>query len=388
MDRRMLTRDSTKLRGMVSGSISRRHSGGFSMVELILALGLGLVVTAGIVQLFVGNNQTYSLLTGQSRLQESARYAMEFITQSARSAGYFGCDPENDKIYNTLNGPWTSLYEMDLTNPIQAYNYTGNGTATGPGDWTPTLAPLPRVAGPATNMVNAGTGIDLTTVIPGTDFLVFRRVEIPGAPIAGIVQPNTNPIVVIDEGDFDFAVNDFAVISNCEQAALFRITGVAAGPAAPSGEPTFSLTRGAGAGIYENAAGRTLSDEGIPYGTGVNGQATTVGRVITDIYYIARGAGVNNRGQNPRALWRRSGTTAPVELVEGVENLQVLVGIDNTPTDNNNSANRYIDFNALGATDIVRSLRIEVTTSTVDVVTDGNAPVSRTFVQTISMRNA
>lgn len=371
------------------GRLGRRHSGGFSLVELILALGLGLVVTAGIVQLFVGNNQTYNLLHGQSRLQESARYAMEFITQSARSSGYFGCDPDNDKIYNTLNGPWTSLYEMDLTNPIQAYDYTGDGTSTAITAWTPTLAPLPRQtgAGASINTVNNNTGIDLTRVIPGTDMLVFRRVEIPGMPISDIVQPNTNPIVVIDEGDFDFAVNDFAVISNCEQAALFRVTGVAAGPAASSGEATFSLTRASGAGVYQNSAA-PLSDEGIPYGTGINSQATTVGRVITDIYYIAQGAGVNNRGQTPSSLWRRSGTTAPVELVEGVENLQVLVGIDNTPNDNNASANRYIDFNALGATDVVRSLRIEVTTSTVDVVTDGNNPVSRTFVQTINMRNA
>ena len=385
----MKTQTSQRSRVQMRGGLGPRRVSGFSLVELILALGLGLVVTAGIVQLFVGNNQTYNLLHGQSRLQESARYAMEFITQSARSAGYFGCDPDNDKIYNTLNGPWTSLYEMDLTNPIQAYNYTGNGTDTGINDWTPSLAPLPRQtgAGASINTVNNGTGIDLATVIPGTDMLVFRRVEIPGAPIADIVQPNTNPIVVVDEGDIDFAANDFAVISNCEQAALFRVTGVAAGAAAASGEATFSLTRAAGAGIYENSAG-PLSEEGIPYGTGVNSQGTTVGRVITDIYYIAEGAGVNNRGQNPRSLWRRSGTTAPVELVEGVENLQVLVGIDNTPNDNNRSANRYVDFNALGATDVVRSLRIEVTTSTVDVVTDGNNPVSRTFVQTINMRNA
>ena len=74
------------------------RSAGFSLIEMLLALGLGLIVTAGVVQLFVGNNQTYSLLTGQSRLQESARYTMEFITQSARSSGYFGCDPDNDKV--------------------------------------------------------------------------------------------------------------------------------------------------------------------------------------------------------------------------------------------------------------------------------------------------
>lgn len=62
------------------------------MIELMLALGLGVVVTAGIVSLFVGNNQTYTLLNGQSRMQEAARFSVDFISRSARSAGYLGCD--------------------------------------------------------------------------------------------------------------------------------------------------------------------------------------------------------------------------------------------------------------------------------------------------------
>ncbi len=361
---------------------------GFSMIELILALGLGLIVTAGVVQLFVGNNQTYTVLTGQSRLQESARYAMDFITRSARSTGYYGCDPDNDKIYNTLNGPWANVFEMDLTNPIQAFDYTGDGTGTDLGDWTPSITVLPRMTGASSsiNTVEDGTGINVDDLVPDTDILVFRRVEVPGAPISEIVQSAANPITVIDEGDIDFAVDDFAGLSNCEQAALFRITGVAAGAPASSGEPTLVLTRDTGVGLYENAAGVSLSDQGIPYGNAVDSQAATVGRVITDIYYIADGAGENNFGQAPRSLWRRSGTNAPQELIEGVWDLQVSFGIDTTPNDNNRSANRYVDFNSVAANDVVRALRLEITTSTVDVVV-GDEPTRRTFVQTISLRN-
>lgn len=361
---------------------------GFSMIELILALGLGLIVTAGVVQLFVGNNQTYTVLTGQSRLQESARYAMDFITRSARSTGYYGCDPDNDKIYNTLNGPWANLFEMDLTNPIQAFDYTGDGTSTDVGDWTPSITVLPRMTGASTsiNTVQDGTGIDTATLVPNTDILVFRRVEVPGAPIAEITQSGANPITVIDEGDIDFDVDDFAVISNCEQAALFRVTDVAAGAPAASGEATLVLSRDTGVGIYENATGVSLSDQGIPYGNAVDSQAATVGRVITDIYYIADGAGENNFGQAPRSLWRRSGTNAPQELIEGVWDLQVSFGIDTDPNDNNRSATRYVDFNSIAANDVVRALRLEITTSTVDVIA-GDEPTRRTFVQTISLRN-
>ena len=119
--------------------MKRAH--GFSLVELMLALALGVIVTAGIVQLFVGNNQTYALLNGQSRLQESARFSVDFIARSARAAGYLGCDPEPTKIYKTLNGTWAQLFEFNITQTIQAY--TGTTSGNGLNDWVPSLATLP-----------------------------------------------------------------------------------------------------------------------------------------------------------------------------------------------------------------------------------------------------
>jgi type IV pilus assembly protein PilW len=63
-----------------------KRVGGFSLIELMLALTLGAIVTFGIVQLFVGNNQTYTMLNGQSRMQEAARFAVDFVSRSARAA--------------------------------------------------------------------------------------------------------------------------------------------------------------------------------------------------------------------------------------------------------------------------------------------------------------
>ena len=57
-----------------------RHNRGFSILELMIALLLGVVVVAGIVQLFVGNSRTYDLVNAQSRLQENARYGFEFLS--------------------------------------------------------------------------------------------------------------------------------------------------------------------------------------------------------------------------------------------------------------------------------------------------------------------
>ena len=51
---------------------------GFSLVELMVAILLGALITTGIVQMFSSNQENYQVLTGQSRMQENGRFAIEF----------------------------------------------------------------------------------------------------------------------------------------------------------------------------------------------------------------------------------------------------------------------------------------------------------------------
>ena len=355
--------------------MQRTHQG-FSLIELMLALGLGLIVTWGIVQLFVGNSQTMSTLTGQSRLQENARYALDFISRSARAAGFFGCAPY---VYDTkLNGSFAQTYEFDISNPVDAFN---GGATNDPTAWTPSATVLPREAGANTlNALNDGTGIDFSTVEPGTDIVVFRRLE-DIEQIAGDVAPDADPVLE-DDGDVSFVAGDFVAIADCKYATVFRVTGVVDSGA------TITLARATGGGgVYENSADLSL---GAHFGDVLGLQGTSVGRVVTDIYYIAEGAGTNNRGDTPLSLWRRSGTTAPVELVEGVEDLQVLFGVDTnlTSADPSDAPNTYMALDAMDPNNnAIRTVRLEVTVNSVDVLPGETTPSSRTYSQTISLRN-
>ena len=357
-----------------------KRAQGFSLIELMLALALGVVVTAGIVTLFVGNNQTYTLLNGQSRMQENARFAVDFITRSSRAAGYFGCDPEEGKIYKTLNGAWNQIFEFDITTPIQAFHGVNNGT--GINDWTPSLTTLPRV-GSAVGYI-AANGVDVSRMRPQSDVLVLRHVQIPGARIAAIVQSDSNPTVEVPGGGLEFATGNFVAINNCEQATVFRLANVnVAGATATLVRDTAPAI---GLGLYQNAPLASLSPMGIPYGEANNAQGSSVGRVMTDIYYVAQGTGTNNRNQTPWSLWRKTSEDAPVELIQGIENLRVRFGVDRFPNDNIASANRYVTYDQVGA-NIIRALRLSVTANSVDVVTDTGSPLTRTFSQTISFRN-
>ena len=93
---------------------------------------------------------------------------------------------------------------------------------------------------------------------------------------------------------------------------------------------------------------RSSSPAGIPYGEANNAQGASIGRVLTDVYYIAQGTGTNNRAQTPWSLWRKTSEDAPVELIEGVERLRVRFGIDTTPNNLINAANRYVTYDQVG----------------------------------------
>ncbi|MEZ5595956.1 MAG: hypothetical protein R3E84_06115 [Pseudomonadales bacterium] len=121
------------------------------------------------------------------------------------------------------------------------------------------------------------------------------------------------------------------MISDCTQASVFRVTGV--NDVGAEIDLRRDENTGAGSVIFQNRhRGRACRRRTWRTGRRWNAQAT-VSRPETDIYYIAEG-GTNNCGQRPLSLWRKSGSQAPVELVEGIEDLQVWLGIDTTPTDN------------------------------------------------------
>ena len=58
------------------------------MVEILVALLLSLILTTGIIQLFIGSKQTYRFHDALSRLQENGRFAIESMAADIRMAGY------------------------------------------------------------------------------------------------------------------------------------------------------------------------------------------------------------------------------------------------------------------------------------------------------------
>lgn len=69
-------------------SYLRHKQQGLSLVELMVALTLGMVLMAGFLQIFMSVRSTYAANEASSRLQENGRFALDFLAQHARMAGY------------------------------------------------------------------------------------------------------------------------------------------------------------------------------------------------------------------------------------------------------------------------------------------------------------
>jgi type IV pilus assembly protein PilW len=69
---------------------------GFSLIELMIAMLLGIVVIAGVFSVFIGSSQTYRLQDAMFRAQESGRFALTMIVSDARHAGFQDVLPEEE----------------------------------------------------------------------------------------------------------------------------------------------------------------------------------------------------------------------------------------------------------------------------------------------------
>ena len=365
------------------------HQRGFTLIEAMIGIALSTVIVLGVSQLFTANSRSYDLLIGQSQLQESGRFALSKLVRSARMAGYKGCFSRNDDFYKTFIDDIP--YEFNLS--VGLIGYEGETTS-----WSPDIeTTLPKtVSGVDTNVYiadseGAGTGIDTSSILRGTDIFTVNYIAERKHRLTANM-PTSSENVLVDLTGFNLSKDYMAYIHDCEKGTLFRLTGFDAvtgiehdNTVDPDGY-TNAVTELAEFNSYETDA--------------------YVSSIVSHTYFVAPGEDTNNVGNMPMSLWRKSGISAPEELLEGIEDLQVAYGID---TDNDDIPNRYVDADSVIDFRDVLSMRISVVANSIDDVEGTNPPthgclasggrqfclagkdhdglIRREFIQTISLRN-
>ena len=111
--------------------IDKRSTRGLSLVELMIAMAIGAVLSIGVIGMFTANSETYQTLQGQTRLQESAIFALETMVRDVERAGYRGCASRDTTPFHTMATASGIPYESDLRTGLQVHDSVGDGT------WTP-----------------------------------------------------------------------------------------------------------------------------------------------------------------------------------------------------------------------------------------------------------
>lgn len=70
------------------------QAAGFGLIELMIAMVLGLIVLGAAIAVFQSNQRSYSANEGQNRVQENARAAYEMVTRDIRATGGSACSSE------------------------------------------------------------------------------------------------------------------------------------------------------------------------------------------------------------------------------------------------------------------------------------------------------
>jgi type IV pilus assembly protein PilW len=181
----------------------RRQTRGFSLVELLVALTIGLFLVSGILYIYLSTRSSYSTNDAAARVQEDARFAMERLTRDVRMAGYMGCT-------NTLD-----ITPNVIANALQG---TGMGFLLGDG-----IRIYPDGAG-WTNP----TSSPVITRVAGTDVITLKGVGQCSARLRGNMTAD-NANIQIDTNPCNWVAGNVLVISDCTSADIFQATNVSSG---------------------------------------------------------------------------------------------------------------------------------------------------------------
>ncbi|WNO59995.1 PilW family protein [Rheinheimera sp. MMS21-TC3] len=87
---------------------------GFTLVELMIAMVLGLVLLGGVLGIFLSNQTTNRVNNELASLQSSARLAFQLMSQDIKSAGFSGCNNSSRVVSIITGAPAWSQWQGGL----------------------------------------------------------------------------------------------------------------------------------------------------------------------------------------------------------------------------------------------------------------------------------
>lgn len=321
-------------------SRSMTTQSGFTLIELMISMTLGLILTGAMVAVYSANQTATRATDNLSRMQESARLSFELMAREIREAAGTVCG-KNLPVVNVLNNADT-IWWSSWGSAIRGYG-----------------------ASEVFSGVAVGTAVEQR--VAGTD--AIQLISGSGMPSLTVVQHNASSaqfkINVTDHGLVD---NDIVMVCDYSQASILQVTNV------NSSNSTVVHNNGAGTpGNCTKGLGIPLdcsSTNGTPYEYGEHSQLV---KLTPSAWYIG------NSDDGTSSLFRLTPTGAQ-EIAPGVTSLQL--------TYLTSSAADYVDATLIADWSDVISVRVSLTIQSADqrIGTDGNA-FSRTVSHIVTLRS-
>ncbi|MEQ8314509.1 MAG: PilW family protein [Gammaproteobacteria bacterium] len=341
-----------------------RQMWGLSLVELLIAMVLGLTLATGVIQIYVGTSTTERSQDARLRIQENGRFALNFLANEIRMAGYLGClgSMEGNSANDTLNHPVNSTMQPGFG--VQGWEAAG----TAPGDVANSVNNVATIA--STNAEWTGSefaGFNIPTVqaVPNSDILRLWGGVGNASVVTDIDNSGTDPVITTTT-DAGVEVNDFLIISDCEQADFVQACGVV------DAGVTTTITLSTGCPMGNEASAVVTSAAST-----ASGATAELIRLEGTLFYVGKR---DDDANNPPALFRAvldtDGTiAAPEELIEGVESMQLLYGV-NTDQDVRATVDAWVTADNVFDWDEVIAIRLNLLMQSVE---DGTVPSPQAY---------
>lgn len=320
-------------------AFGRRHSRGLSLIELMISLVLGLLVVGAAISVFFSNGQTYRATESLGRVQENARVAFELMAHDVREAAGNPCG-RNLPMANTIenaSSQWFTNFSDGVRGVEGAFAQAN---------------PANRVAGTDAIELLSGEGMGISVVSHNPTSAQFK----------------------LSSADHDFVADDVLMACDNRQAAIFQMTG----PNATNATSVHNTGTG--------SIGNCTKALGVPVVCGCAGPTCNhhdfgANSMLVKLRAIRWYVGTNGRGEN--SLYRttlRVGATAPEEITEGVEDMQITYLLPGETS--------YVDAATVGVRwKEVLAARIDVSLEGAERVGTAGEVIERQLTHVVTLRN-
>lgn len=294
-----------------------RSQKGISLLEILIAIVLGMLLILGVTRVFISSKYVFSAQTALSSIQETGRLAIEFISRDIRMAGFYGC--QNSRIQtnnlfssNINDAATTDTLHKNFSEFIRGY---------------PAPANLPA---------NHRLPINGVATVASNNILVIKRAGDSVFPLSEGSEQNSlkayvdKNLAIANNCINGLCVNDIAIASNCSKGQFFKVDSLAL--TAGSEISTLMITHSGDWGDATNTL--TYFSYGDIY------------PIDTITYFLSEGTS----GQP--SLWQKSSTGDAVEILEGVEALSFAYLIE--------GATDYVEASTVAAANWIKVKGVKV----------------------------